>query len=154
MRFVLLVASLLVVSACASMSAGSTSGPADIARTLRPMEEGKWHPASLGGVDKLRELFADDFVTVEYGPDVNGAVYRSEGAKKSLEGPLVEMLNKMSFTLSEWRWMRLSDDAVLVSYRVTEPTLRWTAYATSVWVRRGGKWETVFYQASKARPAQ
>jgi hypothetical protein len=39
---------------------------------------------------------------------------------------------------------------VIVSYRVKGLSFPWQAYATSVWSRRRGKWQTVFYQASTA----
>jgi hypothetical protein len=39
----------------------------------------------------------------------------------------------------------------IVSYRVNGLSFPWQAYATSVWVRRDGRWQTVFYQASTAQ---
>ena len=136
----------LALAACAHPGA-----PAAPAADLQAMEDAKWHPARLGSRDALKALFAPDFVSVEYGPDPMGFTYRSVGMPPALDA-VADMLDKMRFQATEWRVVPLADGAVLLSYRITEPTLQWTAYASSVWVRRDGRWQTVYYQASRARP--
>lgn len=131
--------------------------PATVEAHLQRLESGKWRPLSLGGRDGLLALYADDFVTVEYGAELFGDVERKTDLRAVLSSPagetLVGMLDATEFTLSEWRFLHLGADAILLSYRVAAPTFAWTAYATSAWVRRDGRWLTVFYQASRAKPA-
>ena len=42
-------------------------------------------------------------------------------------------------------------DVAIVSYKVTDVSIEWKAYASSTWVKRDGAWKTVFYQASTAK---
>ena len=53
--------------------------------------------------------------------------------------------------LGEWRVLHPTGDVAIVSYKVTGVSIRWKAYATSVWVKRDGGWKTTFYQASTAK---
>lgn len=144
------------LAACRSASGGGTAGaapaPAEVEATVRALESAKWHPASIGR-DSVKALFASDMLTVEYGADPMGLVYRSN-VDPALLGQIYDALNATTFTLSEWRVLRPSPEVVLVSYRVTAPAMSWTAYATSTWARRDGRWQTIFYQASRAKPAQ
>jgi hypothetical protein len=124
---------------------------------LEQLETAKWHPSSLGGMAAVSKLFAREFVSVEYGSDFNGLVYRKQGMERSRSGDLAKLgaaLDATKFQLTEWKVLHPSPTVTVLSYRVTAPELRWTAYATSIWARRGEVWKTVFYQASHAQPAQ
>lgn len=132
-----------------------SSPPARAAEAaVRPLEAGKWRPSSLGGRDALLALYAEDFVTVEYGANPHGGVERKTDIRAALateEGErLVAMLDGTAFELSEWCFVHPAPGAVVVSYRVRAPAFAWDAYATSVWAWRAGRWQTVFYQASRA----
>lgn len=71
----------------------------------------------------------------------------------------VKKLNLTDFTLSDWRMVRLDDNAAVIIYAATAQG----DYAgqpipadhmerdSSVWVRRGGRWVTVFHQESIAQ---
>ena len=124
---------------------------------LKELEAAKWHPSSLGGMPAVAKVFSPDFVTVEYGTDFNGLVSRKEARELTRSGDLEKLgaaLDATRFQLSEWKVLHPSPTVVVLSYRVTAPELKWTAYATSIWVTRAGKWKTVFYQASRAQPVR
>lgn len=140
---------LIVATACA------TTNPGNVDAELQRLESAKWHPASLGGQQEFVNLFADDFVTVEYGADLNGAVDRKAGTKALMSSPdmakLIDMLNHSKIDLSDWQFLHIDGDGVVVSYHVNVPAFGWTAYATSVWAKRNGQWQTIFYQASRSK---
>ena len=115
---------------------------------IQRLETSKWNPALLGGNrEDFLALFADDFVSVEYGSDVQGGVHRKTRADV-FSGP---PLPPAEFELSDWRFIHADPHVFIVSYRVKGISYPWQAYATSVWVHRGGRWQTVFYQASTAQ---
>lgn len=116
---------------------------------LIALEKGKWDPSSLGDPKAMVSLFADDFVSVEYGADVNGGVKRKTKAEVFSGGPLPPA----KFELSDFKTIKPSADSVILSYHVHGLSFAWDAYATSVWAKRAGKWTTVFYQASTAAPS-
>jgi hypothetical protein len=152
LRIPLLVAAASAVAACHSSTGHSMSTPPDVEGILRAAETAKWHPASIGR-DSLQRLYASEMLTVEYGADPQGLASRSR-VEPAMIGQLYDILNAAKFSLSEWRTLPLAADAILVSYRITDQATSWTAYASSVWIRRAGGWQTVFYQASRAKPAQ
>src|SRR4051812_22580462 len=69
----------LSFAACASVAAPAPGfqsvaplpDPATV-EALQRLEAGKWHPSTLGGVDSLAALYAENFVTVEYGAEPFG----------------------------------------------------------------------------------
>ena len=136
----------IAVSAGITLSACSTTTitdrPSD--HELQRLESAKWAPSSLGSRDAFMALFADDFVSVEYGSDVQGGVHRKTRAEVFSAPPLPPA----KFELSEWHFIHADKNVVIVSYRVKGLSFPWQAYATSVWSRRQGKWQTIFYQAS------
>ncbi len=100
-------------------------------------------------------LFADDFVTVEFGADLHGGVERKFNANTLMSGPegvkFRQLLDQTHFELSDWRFIHIDSPGVVVSYRVSAPSLRWKAYTTSVWAKRGHQWKAFFNQASTAK---
>lgn len=130
-------------SACAT-APGPSASTAEA--ELQRLESAKWDPSSLDGPEALMALFAEDFVSVEYGANVQGGVQRKTRAQVFAGGPLPSA----KFELSDWRFIRPDSRTVIVSYHVNALSFPWRAYATSVWANRRGKWTTVFYQASTA----
>ena len=61
---------LLVASGCATTAGNVTASDAEI----QQLETSKWNAAQPGGRDGFMNLFAEDFVSVEYGSDVQGGV--------------------------------------------------------------------------------
>ena len=119
---------------------------------LQALEAAKWRPSSLGS-ERFIALFADDFVSVEYGANPFGGVTRVTDAKSILTSggadTLIQMLELAAFEMSEWRIADLGPEARLISYRIAAPAMNWSAYATSVWKAIDDRWQTVFYQASR-----
>jgi len=111
------------------------------------LESSKWDPASLLHPIDLMSLFSDEMLSVEYGSDLQGGAERRNWKEILAYGSLP--LWKMK--LGEWRVLHPTPDVAIVSYKVTGVSVEWKAYATSVWARRNGKWQTVFYQASTAK---
>jgi len=121
-----------------------SSPSADVHDELKRLERLKWVASTPR--DEFLALFADDFVSVEYGSNVHGGVHRRTRADV-FSGPPTPASH---YELSDWHFVKATPDAVVVSYRVTGVSFPWQAYATSVWVRRDGRWQTVFYQTSTA----
>jgi hypothetical protein len=117
---------------------------------LQRLERSKWSAASAADRAAFLALFADDFVSVEYGSDVQGGVHRRTRADV-FSGPPAAASH---YELSDWHFIQADDDVVVVSYRVTGTSFPWQAYATSVWSHRGDEWVTVFYQTSTATKAR
>jgi hypothetical protein len=114
---------------------------------LQRLEAAKWKPSSFASPAAFMDLFAADFVSVEYGADITGGARRKTRAEAFSGGPLPPA----DFELSGWQFIHPADGTVIVSYHVRALTFPWQAYATSVWASRDGKWKTVFYQASTTR---
>lgn len=150
-RFAAGLAALMLMTVLGCATAAPVMSPVASSETpdaeLQRLESAKWDPASLGSRDAYIALFADDFVSVEYGSDVQGGVHRKTRADVFSAPPLPPA----KFALSEWKFIRADADVTIVSYRVNGLSFPWEAYATSVWVHRAGRWQTVFYQASTAK---
>lgn len=133
-----------------------TASPiAQLESEIQRFESAKWHPSSLGGGENFMALFANDFVTVEFGADLHGGVERKFDAFSVMSGPegvsFREVLDQIHFELSGWRFVHIDSIGLVASYHVSAPSLKWKAYATSVWAKREDRWKTVFYQASTAK---
>jgi hypothetical protein len=139
-KYLTALALLFTLAAC---STGVTNqAPTDA--ELQRLESAKWDPASLESKEGFMALFVEDFVSVEYGSDVQGGVHRKTRAEVFSAPPLPPA----KFELSEWQFIRADRHVIIVSYKVKGISFPWEAYATSVWSHRDGKWQTVFYQAS------
>ena len=140
---------LVVVLISFALAACSTTpvGEAPTTLELQRLESAKWDPASFGSREAFMALFAEDFVSVEYGSDVQGGVHRKTRAEVFSAPPLPPA----KFELSDWHFIRPDRNVVIVSYQVKGLSFPWQAYATSVWSNRDGRWQTVFYQASSPR---
>jgi hypothetical protein len=137
--FAAVVALLLSLPVAAEFDATETE--------LIRLESSKWDPASLLHPIDLMSLFSDEMLSVDYGSDLQGGVERRTWKEILAFGNLP--LWKMK--LGDWRVLRPSPDVAIVSYKVTGVSVQWKAFATSVWARRDGKWQTMFYQASTAK---
>ncbi len=140
----------VLVALLVAFSSGCATAPGPSAATveaeLQRLESAKWDPPSLGTPEAFMALFADDFVSVEYGSNTQAGVQRKTRAQVFGGGPLPPA----KFELSDWRFIHADSRTVILSYHVNALSFPWRAYATSVWANRGGRWTTVFYQASTA----
>jgi uncharacterized protein (TIGR02246 family) len=92
----------------------------------------------------LRELLAEEAMSIT-----------ASGGRVSKD-QIVSGLEKLSFTdyrISDVETVNVSPDVAILTYKFSwtggvrgKPANRTTAYATSVWKRRDGKWRSVFYQ--------
>jgi hypothetical protein len=140
---VFLAVLLFLAAGCATTPRSTVASDAEI----KELESSKWNPSTLGGRDAFMALFADDFVSVEYGTDVQGGVHRKTRADVFSAPPLPPA----QFELSDWRFVHADPHVFIVSYHVNGLSFPWEAYATSVWVNRDGRWQTVFYQATTTK---
>lgn len=149
-----LAIALFLFALCST--AADAQPPNETDTMLQRLETAKWRPSTLESGKALQDLFAEDFMTVEYGPDPTfSGVQRVVDGKKLMqaggEDALIKALNQMTFNLSDWHFQHLSPTVTLVSYQVASPQFGDSRlWATSIWRRVGSKWETSFYQASKA----
>lgn len=112
------------------------------------LERAKWgDPPGALTPERFKALVAEDFVSVEYGAQVPPTGVERKTREEVFSGP---PLAPAHFELSEWHAVHANADVVILSYKVTATAFPWKAYASSTWARRGGKWYTVFYQASTA----
>jgi hypothetical protein len=155
MRRIVIAFSLIGLMGCAATGATTAAAPEAVAprsadtvmAELRRLEASKWDASLATDRAAFEALFAEDFESVEYGTDVQGGVHRRTRADV-FSGP---PLPPARFELSDWHFIHADTDVVVVSYKVTGLSFPWQAYATSVWSYRGGRWQTVFYQASTAK---
>lgn len=95
--------------------------------------------------DRLAKEFAADFVEIGYKPDGVRRTVHPDIAATMRELKAAAPSPAPQWTLSDFEVVHPSPDTVLLSYRA-DGFMK--LYATSVWVRRNGKWATVFYQAT------
>jgi hypothetical protein len=139
--------SLLAAGFVLTLSLPAAAQPDATEAELIRLETTKWEPSSLLNLKELMALFSDEMLSVDYGSDLQAGVERRTWAEILGHGPLPSWKMK----LGDWRVLRPAPDIAIVSYKVTGVSVQWKAYATSVWARRNGKWQTVFYQASTAK---
>lgn len=80
---------LMIVLAVTAAGDAQTAARGSVESELQRLEAGKWDPASAalarkeasGGPAAVMALFAEDFLSVEYGTDVTGGVRRKTRAE-------------------------------------------------------------------------
>ena len=138
---------VILAATLSSTALRAENGSLPVDDKLIAMEKQKWTPQLFSSPEQFMALFASDFVSVEYGADVQGGGQRKTRAEV-FSGP---PLPPATFDLSDFKVIHPDPDSAIVSYKVTGKTFAWRAWASSVWARRHGKWVTVFYQASTAK---
>ena len=108
-----------------------------------------WEAIKAKNWDAFAALLADDQLYV--GPD------GVENRAQSLEG--IRRLNVTDYTLSDWRMVRLDDDAAVITYTAaargdyagqTMPA-DYRERASTVWVNRNGRWAAVLHHVTTAQ---
>jgi hypothetical protein len=104
-----------------------------------------WDALKSKNYDAFGAFLAPDSVEVE----VDG-VYDKAGSVKS-----VRTVDLSKASLSDWKSVKLDDDASLVTYMVKLPGMDPDQERhTTIWVSRGGKWMALFHQGTPvAKPA-
>jgi hypothetical protein len=149
MKRILIFALLLIVAAPTIFAQATASGSAtvvanSIEATLVAKEKQKWEALKNGGWLSLKDMFAEDFLSIGYEPD--GTVRMTTKAQSfSQENRLPPGIE---FALSDFKVISAGKDSAVVTYTATGPI---KVHATSVWAKRGEEWKTVFYQATMTR---
>ena len=111
----------------------------DLAESLRALELRLARPAAREDRGSVAHLIADDFREIGQ----SGRTYDKPRTLASMLAAAREEIAIEHFAVRE-----LGADHVLVTYRAITPsgaTLR-----SSIWVRRGGGWQIVFHQGTRA----
>src|SRR2546423_9397783 len=103
-----------------------------------------WDAFKARNYDAFASYLANDFVEIEA-----DAVYNKAGSVKALS-----MLDFSKGELSDWKTLKLDDDASIVTYVAKIPGFT-TEYHSSIWVNRNGKWQGLFHMGTPAEaPAE
>ena len=123
--------------------------------TLTAKERQKWDAFRTGPSADIFEMFADDFVSIGYKPGpppltVEMTTKREMLLARGQKSPPAE------FRLSDFQVMTPNGETAIVTYKArgtenTPPGPEFVIHATSVWVKRGEQWLTIFYQATLTR---
>jgi hypothetical protein len=112
--------------------------------TLIAKEKQKWNALKNGGWLALKEMFAEEFISIGYEPD--GSVRATTKAQSfSQENRLPPGVD---FVMSDFRVIWADKKNAVVTYQAAGPI---KVQATSHWTKRGKNWQTVFYQATMIR---
>jgi uncharacterized protein (TIGR02246 family) len=118
-------------------------GPEGLAATLTDLEKKTWAALQGRDAEAIKALWADDFVGV-----------LASGLRRGKAEILKTLpdLTITSYELEEPRAVPLAPGATLLTYRLNRRStfkgreLPPACYASSVWVRRDGRWRIAFYQ--------
>jgi hypothetical protein len=98
-----------------------------------------WDALKSKNIDAFAALLASDSIEVE-----TEGVYDKTGSVKS-----VSEADLSKASLSEFRSLKIDDDAALVTYMVKGPGVDPSGeHHTTIWVNRGGKWLALFHQGT------
>jgi hypothetical protein len=100
-----------------------------------------WDLFRVRNYDGFAALLAPEFMEVE-----DSGVYDKAGSVKG-----VQTFDATKADLSDWKSVKLNDDAALVTYTVTtKGTPVQKDYHATVWVNQNGKWLGLFHQGTPA----
>jgi hypothetical protein len=113
-------------------------------KILIAKEKQKWESLTNGRWVELKDMFAEDFVSVGYQPD--GSVKMTNKVESfAANGALPA---DVKFVLSDFKIISADKKNAVITYQASGPI---KVQATSHWTRRGKNWQTVFYQATMLR---
>jgi hypothetical protein len=125
-------------------SASAASTPGETGPDATANEKLVWDALKSKNYDAFGSYLASDAIEVE--PD---GVYDKAG---SLKG--VQMFDASKAELSDWKTVKLSDNASVVTYTVNIPDMKLPkGYHSTIWANRNGKWQAIFHQGTNAGPA-
>lgn len=162
-KILVIVAALIVAAACAApptnreaTPTANTNSAAETAVVLTETEATAKEKAAWEAIkNKDYEAFADMLSTdaLEVNPS---NVYDKTGMVAS-----VKVFEPSEVTFADWKFLRLDKDAFVVTYTVnTKGKYKGkefppeSARASSAWVKRDGKWVSVYHQECAIKPAQ
>jgi len=162
-KILVLIAFLLVASACAKQSSTNTANtsntntaptksaaPSEADMTAK--EKAVWDTLKKKDYDAFGNMITSDYLEV-----TDGGVSDKESILKDIKD-----FDLTDATLSNWKMLPVNNDAAIVTYEVTlKAKYKGTDVppgpyrAAAAWVNRDGKWQALFYQqtAIKTEPA-
>ena len=103
-----------------------------------------WDALKAKNYDAFASYLTSDSLNIQ--PD---GVYDTAGSVKG-----VSMGDFSKVQLSDWKTLKLDDDASIVTYTVMIPGMKpEKEFHTTVWVSREGKWRALFHQGTPAKEA-
>ncbi len=126
---------------------GATCGGSSMQEKVAAKEREGLEALKTGDIAHFGELTEEDAVFV----DPHGIAGKAEVMRN------VAGFRLTDFTIEDLKFLRLSDKAGLISYKVTETGVthgkEFTAivFVSSIWAERGGKWLCEFSQETAAR---
>ena len=122
-------------------SAGAAGTPGETGPDATANEKLVWDALKSKNYDAFGSYLASDSIEVE--PD---GVYDHAGSVKG-----VQTVDLSKAELSDWRTVKLSDNAVVVTYAVNVPLFKPPkGYHSTIWTNRNGKWVAIFHQGTPA----
>jgi len=131
-------------SPAASPAKASTSPmakPAETGPDAAANEKLVWDALKSRNYNAFAGYLAPDSMEIEA-----DGVYDKSGSVKG-----VSRFDFSKAELSDWKTMKLDDDASLVTYTVKLPGMG-TEYHSTIWAKRDGKWQALFHQGTPAMP--
>lgn len=124
-------------------SASAAGTPGETGADAVANEKLVWDALKSKNYDAFSAYLANDSIDVE--PE---AVYDHAGSVKS-----VQMVDLSKAETSDWKTVKISDNAALVTYTVNIPNLKPPkGYHATIWAKRNVKWQAIFHQGTNEGP--
>lgn len=124
--------------------ASPTAKPAETTADATANEKLVWDALKSKNFDAFASYLASDAVEMEA-----DGVYDKAGSVKG-----ASMFDFSKVQLSDWKTLKLDDDASIVTYTVTIPGMKpEKEFHSTVWVNRDGKWRALYHQGTPSREA-
>ena len=124
-------------------AASPTSQTATAGSDPEANEKLVWDAIKSKNSDAFASFLAPEFIEVEA-----DGVYDKAGSVKS-----VSMFDGSKAVLSDWKTVKIDNDAAVVTYLVTMPAPMGAERHSTIWASRTGKWLALFHQGTPASPA-
>ncbi len=139
--------SAAVPAVLAQSPKATTQKEAKLSAEIIAKETRKWDAIRSGTWSSVEDLYADDYISVGYAPDLTV----SRRTKKEMFGRA--KLGRADFQLSDFKVITSNGDTAVISFVAKSAGdgpfgSGFAIYASSIWVKRKGEWKTLFYQAS------
>lgn len=127
----------------AAPSPAATSAPVVTTSDAEANEKAVWDTFRTRNYSGFESVLAPEFIEVE----ANGVITRAESAKA------VQNIDLTKATLSDWKTIKINDNATLVTYTAKLPGFKPdTERHTTIWANRNGKWLGVFHHGTPVLP--
>ena len=125
----------------AEKSASAAGTPGETGPDAAANEKLVWDALKSKNYDAFSSYLAPDSIEVE--PE---AVYDRAGSIKGVQG-----FDFSKAELSDWKTVKLSDNASVVTYTVNIPDNKPPkGFHATIWANRNGKWVAIFHQGTPA----